>query len=326
MSLRDWGENQSWRMRFAIVILAAGAVLFPARAFADGAGTCTAGTTVRLSAPEASQGSLLLIALKSTKSLAEVQGDWGGRSVPMWRAGADEGQRKGLLGVDLEKEPAEYGLKITGETASGEKVSCSVKVAVRQGRFATERLQVGTEFDEPNPEQVKRANEERQKLRDIFDRVTPERLWDGPFRVPLDGVTTGSNFGKRRILNGNAGSPHGGADFPAVTGTPVHAAQRGNVALAEELFFSGNTVVLDHGLGIYTFYGHLSEIDVKAGDALEAGAVLGKVGATGRVTGPHLHWGLTVERARVNPLLLVKLLGNSPEVPARKRSLKRRTR
>ena len=129
-----------------------------------------------------------------------------------------------------------------------------------------------------------------------------------------------------RILNGNPGSPHGGADFPAVTGTPVHAAQRGNVALAEELFFSGNTVVLDHGLGIYTFYGHLSEIDVKAGDALEAGAVLGKVGATGRVTGPHLHWGLTVERARVNPLLLVKLLGNSPEVPARKRSLKRRTR
>src|SRR5437762_4503587 len=94
MSLRDWGENQSWRMRFAIVILAAGAVLFPARAFADGAGTCTAGTTVRLSAPEASQGSLLLIALKSTKSLAEVQGDWGGRSVPMWRAGADEGDRK----------------------------------------------------------------------------------------------------------------------------------------------------------------------------------------------------------------------------------------
>jgi len=82
------------------------------------------------------------------------------------------------------------------------------------------------------------------------------------------------------------------------------------VALAEELFFSGNTVVLDHGLGIYTFYGHLSEIDVKVGDDLETGAVLGKVGATGRVTGPHLHWGLTVERARVNPLQIVRLLEN----------------
>jgi murein DD-endopeptidase MepM/ murein hydrolase activator NlpD len=82
------------------------------------------------------------------------------------------------------------------------------------------------------------------------------------------------------------------------------------VVLAEELFFSGNTVVVDHGLGIYTFYGHLSEIDVKVGDALEPGAVLGKVGATGRVTGPHLHWGLTVERARVNPLQIVKVLEN----------------
>ena len=90
----------------------------------------------------------------------------------------------------------------------------------------------------------------------------------------------------------------------------MHAAQRGRVVLAEELFFSGNTVVIDHGLGIYTFYGHLSEIDVKVGDQLETSAVLGKVGATGRVTGPHLHWGLTVERARVNPVLIVKLLEN----------------
>ena len=127
--------------------------------------------------------------------------------------------------------------------------------------------------------------------------------------MPLDGVTTGGNFGKRRILNGQSGSPHGGVDFPATTGTPVHAPQRGQVVLAEELFFSGNTVVLDHGLGIYTLYAHLSEISVKVGDALETGAVLGKVGATGRVTGPHLHWGLTVEGARVNPLQIVELLG-----------------
>ena len=94
------------------------------------------------------------------------------------------------------------------------------------------------------------------------------------------------------------------------------------MALAEELFFSGNTVVVDHGFGIYTFYGHLSEIDVKAGDVVEAGATLGKVGATGRVTGPHLHWGLTVERARVNPLQLVKLLGDSPGEAASKDSAK----
>jgi murein DD-endopeptidase MepM/ murein hydrolase activator NlpD len=199
-------------------------------------------------------------------------------------------------------------LKVTGQTTSGEKIFCTALVEVNEGRFATEKLHVGKQFVEPSPEQVKRANEERQKLRDIFDRVTSERLWSGKFRVPLDGVSTGGNFGKRRILNGQPGSPHGGVDFPALTGTPVYAAQRGRVVLAEELFFSGNTVVIDHGLGIYSFYGHLSEMDVKVGDTLESGHVLGKVGATGRVTGPHLHWGLTVERARVNPLQIVKLL------------------
>jgi murein DD-endopeptidase MepM/ murein hydrolase activator NlpD len=310
------------KVQFAVAYLAAIAALVPPAATAKQARACTTGTTLRLSAPASSQGGLLLIELKGTKPLAEVQGDWGGKSVPLWQEGSREAQRKGLLGVDLEKAPGEYELKVTGQTASGEKMSCSVMVRVRKGQFATEKLQVGKQFVEPSPEQIKRADEERQKLRDIFDRVTPERLWDGKFRIPLDGVTTGSNFGRRRILNGNPGSPHGGMDLPGATGTPVHAAQRGHVVLAEELFFSGNTVVVDHGLGIYTFYGHLSEIDVKAGDALEAGGLLGKVGATGRVTGPHLHWGLTVERARVNPLLLVKLLGNSSPDAAMKNSPK----
>jgi murein DD-endopeptidase MepM/ murein hydrolase activator NlpD len=326
MTLRDWMSVRKRRMGLALVIFAAGAALLSPGAVAKDPSACTAGTTLRLSAPETGQGSLLLMELKSAKPLAEVQGEWDGRSVPLWQEGANEAQRRGLLGVDLEKAPGEYELKVTGETAVGEKIRCSVMVAVRKGQFATEKLQVEKQFVEPSPEQINRANEERQRLRDIFDRVTPERLWDGPFRIPLDGVTTGSNFGKRRILNGNPGSPHSGMDLPGTTGTPVHAVQRGHVALAEELFFSGNTVVLDHGLGIYTLYAHLSEIDVKAGDALETGAVLGKVGATGRVTGPHLHWGLTVERARVNPLLLVKLLGNSSMEAAAKRPSKSRTR
>jgi len=309
-------------VRFPLACLAVTAAMLPAALTAKEAGSCTPETTLLLSAPESSQGSLLLIELKSTKALAEVQGDWGGRSVPIWREAADETQRKGLLAVDLEKPPGEYELKITGQTAGGEKISCNAMVTVRKGQFATERLHVGKQFVEPSPEQIKRADEERQKLRDIFDRVTPERLWNGKFCIPLDGVTSGSNFGKRRILNGDPGSPHGGADLPGATGTPVHATQRGRVALAEELFFAGNAVVLDHGLGIYTFYAHLSEIGVKVGDTLEAGAVLGKVGVTGRVTGPHLHWGLTVERARVNPLLLVKLLGNSPEEASPKETFK----
>jgi murein DD-endopeptidase MepM/ murein hydrolase activator NlpD len=308
MRLRGANPIRMWGGWCGLLGLGAALVL-PASEMANEGRSCSAGTNLHLSSPESSQGSLLLAEVKSTKPLAEVKGDWGGRSVPFWQEAGSQEIHRGLLGVDLEKAPGAYELTVTGQTSDGEKVACNAMVEVKQGRFATEKLTVGKQFVEPSPEQIKRADEERQKLRDIFDRVTPERLWDGKFRIPLDGATTGSNFGKRRILNGVPGSPHGGADLPGTTGTPVHAAQRGRVVLAEELFFAGNTVVVDHGLGIYTFYGHLSKIDVKVGDALETGAVLGEVGATGRVTGPHLHWGLTVERARVNPLEIVQLLG-----------------
>ena len=273
--------------------------------------------TLKLSAVESSQGSLLLVEVRSRIPIRDLIAEWNDKKVPFWQASAAQPAgrslirdlRQALLGVDLEKLPGVYPLLMHVTVVNGNPASCTVQIPVRKGKFATESLHVEKEFVEPNPEQIKRANEERDQLRHIFDQVTPEKLWTGKFRVPLDGVTTGSNFGKRRILNGQPGSPHGGVDFPAITGTPVHAAQSGRVALAQELFFSGNTVVVDHGLGVYTFYGHLSAIDVKAGDTVNSGQVLGKVGATGRVTGPHLHWGLTVERARVNPLQLVQLPG-----------------
>jgi murein DD-endopeptidase MepM/ murein hydrolase activator NlpD len=310
-----------------VLCLASALLPFPVLAKAGGPQTCGPGVTLTLSAPSSSQGSLLLLEVRSRKPLAEVTAEWNSKNVPFWQvpsSGIDSSKagpdlREAILGVDLEKAPGTYPLLLHVQVTGGKPEACTLQIPVHAGKFATEKLQVGKEFVEPSPEQIQRANEERDKLRAIFDQVTPEKLWDGDFRVPLDGVTTGGNFGKRRVLNGQPGSPHSGVDFPALTGTPVHAAQRCRVALAQELFFSGNTVVVDHGLGIYTFYGHLSEIDVKPGDELQSGQVLGKVGATGRVTGPHLHWGLTVERARVNPLQLVKLLGATAE-PATKRT------
>lgn len=292
---------------------------------------CPAGLRLRLSAPLALQGSLVLAEVRSARALEDVKGIWGGREAPFWREAASrEAPRpadvpqtsldhpaetalpetwRALAGVDLEKPPGAYRFTLTARARGGEPMSCSVLLRVRKGRFATERLRVDKQFSEPSVEQLLRANHERERLRAIYDGVTGERLWRGGFRLPLDGVDAGGNFGRRRILNGQPGSPHSGVDFPAAAGTPVHAAQRGRVALAEELFFSGNTVVLDHGLGIYTFYGHLETIAVHAGAVVEAGAELGTAGATGRVTGPHLHWGLTVLRARVDGLQLVKLLG-----------------
>ena len=314
---------QVGRLLKVALCLASGLLSLPLLAKDRTPQTCGPGITLKLSAPSSSQGSLLLLEVRSRKPLAEVTAEWNSKNVPFWQvnsAGTDASKvsstdlRQAILGVDLEKAPGAYPLLVRVQTTGGKPSSCTIQIPVHAGKFATERLQVGKEFVEPSPEQIQRANEERDRLRAIFDQVTPEKLWDGDFRVPLDGVTTGGNFGKRRVLNGQPGSPHGGVDFPAVTGTPIHAAQSGRVALAQELFFSGNTVVVDHGLGIYTFYGHLSEVDVKVGDELQAGQVLGKAGATGRVTGPHLHWGLTVERARVNPLQLVKVLGTAAEL------------
>jgi murein DD-endopeptidase MepM/ murein hydrolase activator NlpD len=247
---------------------------------------CSGGLQLRLSAPLASQGSLLTAEVRSAKAIKEITGTWMEREVYFWKAGTTAGQRRGaeveqaLVGVDLEKAPGTYKLSVAATLDSGEKAVCSVALAVRAGKFATEKLTVEKQFVEPNEAQAARAVAEQQKLRQLFDHVTPEKLWHGDFQFPLKGITRGTNFGKRRILNGQSRSPHTGADFPAVTGTPVYATQGGHVVLAEELYFSGNTVIMDHGLGVYSLYGHLSEFAVAAGDDIRGGAVIGKVGAS----------------------------------------------
>jgi murein DD-endopeptidase MepM/ murein hydrolase activator NlpD len=282
---------------------------------------CIGGLEVRVSAPdtpEEVQGMLLLVEVRSEKPMTQITAKWNDREVPFWKEPVSDKDksadavdvRRALLGIDLEKPAGKYPFGVETQVADGQRLTCTETMVVEEGHFATENLTVKKQFVEPNPEQEARAKAEQQRLREIYDTVTPERLWDGPFRMPLVGDFKGSNFGKRRVLNGHPGSPHGGTDFPAPTGTPVHAAQRGKVVLAEELFFSGNTVVIDHGLGIYTFYCHFSEIDAKVGEMVDAGTVIGKVGATGRVTGPHLHWALEVQRARVSALDIVKLLGS----------------
>ena len=263
---------------------------------------CGNGLTLKLSAAAAAQGSLLLAEVVGPKGLTGMKADFNGREIPLWSEGEKAATLHGLIGVDLETKPGKYEWKVSWQDAKGMAVSCSADVSVRAGKFLTEHLKVEKQFVEPNPEQEKRAADDQKKMKAIYDTVTPERLWQGKFRIPLNGVTTGGNFGRRRVLNGQSRSPHAGVDFPAASGTPVFAAQAGKVVLAEGLYYSGNTVVIDHGYGIYTMYAHLSEIEVHAGDAVKLSDEIGKVGATGRVTGPHLHWGLTVDHARVNAL------------------------
>jgi murein DD-endopeptidase MepM/ murein hydrolase activator NlpD len=116
-----------------------------------------------------------------------------------------------------------------------------------------------------------------------------------------------SGFGRRRIVNGEPRSPHSGVDLKATTGTPIRAANAGKVVMAKDLFFAGKTIILDHGLGLYTVYAHCSKMHAKLGDQVGLGEIIGEVGATGRVTGPHLHWACRINGARVNPLGLTTL-------------------
>ena len=277
----------------------------PCVARAQQSQTCGKGVTLRLNASSAGQGGLLELTLSSVAPVTDLTGTWAGNPLPFWAASSQI--HHALLGIDLERAPGKYDLNVSGKLPDSVPLECKAVISVVAGHFTIERLKVADQFVNPNPEESARAEKDSARIHEIYAHPTDERLWSGKFRMPLDGVTTGHNFGTRRVLNGEARSPHAGLDMPAKTGTPIHASQRGRVMLADDLFNSGNTVILDHGLGVYTFYCHMSAIKVAAGDMVNAGTLIGLVGATGRVTGPHLHWALNINGARVNPLQIVLL-------------------
>lgn len=275
--------------------------------------SCGDGVELTLSAAEAIQGSTLLVEVRAPRSLTNLRGRWRDRNVSFWVT-EDTGTYQSLIGIDLDQPAKSFPLTLTSDLPGGEDFVCETLVQVRKGSYTVERLTVDQRFMELSEKDLARYNREARRLRGFWATATPERLWAGGFRIPVKARRVSGNFGRRRVLNGESRSPHSGEDFPADSGTPVRATQRGRVVMAQDLFFSGNTVVLDHGLGLYTLYAHLNSMSVKEGDMLDGNQLLGRVGSTGRVTGPHLHWGVRLNGARVNPLDLVKLIPSQPQV------------
>lgn len=249
------------------------------------------------------QGQAVRLDVPHEVGLESVHVHWGEREVPFVRRGEDWIT---AIGIDLDTVPGEHPAQLVLEFADGREQRRTVTVDVRAVRFPTTELTVEPKYVELSPADQARAERESREIAAIYTTLTPEAYWTEPFIVPIPGATGGRNFGHRRIFNGQARAPHSGADLRATTGTPVHAANRGRVVLAKELFFSGNAVFLDHGLGVYSVYLHLSEIQVDVGEIVERGQILGLAGATGRVTGPHLHWGARVLDARVDPFSLIE--------------------
>lgn len=209
----------------------------------------------------------------------------------------------GILAVDLTTAPGEYDLNL--EHRGGK---LTRRVVVTDGDFGVQRLKLSPEMVTLSEDTLKRVRRESGLIKKVWSMSVDKPLWQGNFVMPVDGPVTGV-FGTRRILNGEERSPHSGVDIAAPEGAPVAASNSGRVAFVGDFFFYGKFIVIDHGLGIFTLYAHLSEVKVVQGEVVEKGAVIGEVGKTGRATGPHLHFSVKVGRARVSPDRLFAALG-----------------
>ncbi len=206
-----------------------------------------------------------------------------------------------VVGVGLDAAPGPHHVVV--KTTDGE-ATIDFEVVIKQ--YPEQRLTIPDRRKvNPLPEDLERIERESKLQRAAYARRTPVRPDLLPFKQPVQGIYS-SPFGLRRFLNDQPRSPHSGLDIAAATGTPVAAPAPATVALTGDFFFSGNVVLLDHGGGLITMYGHLDRIDVKDGQDLARGDVVGTVGATGRVTGPHLHWTISIQGERVDPIILME--------------------
>jgi hypothetical protein len=212
---------------------------------------------------------------------------------------------KVLIGIDLDVPAGRHVVSISTEGPKPQRTTHTLQVLAKA--FPTRKLTVDPNFVNPPPEAQERIARDQKDLDQVWKSSASNRLWHDQFVRPVPDQSN-SAFGTRSVYNGEPRSPHAGADFLSPAGRPIVAPNGGRVALAKDLYLSGNTVILDHGLGLFSTFMHLSKIDVKEGDVVTSGQRLGEVGATGRVTGPHLHWAVRVSGSRVDPLSLLAVV------------------
>ena len=201
-----------------------------------------------------------------------------------------------VIGIPLSSKPGNHQIKVGGKSIPFEVVE---KSYIEQRLTISDKRKVN-----PYARDMERIQQERAEMDQAFTTFKTELVTDTAFFPPVKGPMS-SSFGLRRILNDQPRSPHSGMDIAAPQGTPIYAPSAGVVTATGDYFFNGNTILLDHGHGLVTLYCHLSEITVKPGESIDKGQLIGRVGATGRVTGPHLHWGVSLNNARVNPALFL---------------------
>lgn len=251
---------------------------------------------LRVSATSVRQGSAVGVTVLNVPAAGVLRVRFAGRVWPLYRHGS---AAVTYVGTDPFTAPGQRRIVAEVVVRTSTRRLASGTITVVNEVFATRRLRL-----DPSKEALfdpALVAVERRKVGAAFVMVTPRRLWDGPFVLPTSAPRS-SPYGVQSIYNGTLHGWHRGTDFAAPPDSPVRAANHGMVRLAEAIPLSGNAVLIDHGLGVFTTYMHLSSITVRAGQRVRKGDLVGAVGSTGVATGPHLHWGLRVNGLYVDPL------------------------
>ena len=230
-----------------------------------------------------------------------------GKRYPFFKKPNDDGYYA-LIPTSYYQKPKDTTATIVYTT--DKKRYLTSQIFIEDAKYKKERLRVDPSKAKFSKKALIRIKKEAKEAKKIYNHYTKKLYFNSPFILPLHSKIT-SAFGNKRVFNGILKSYHSGTDFRAKMGTPIIASNRGKVVLVKNRFFAGNSVVIDHGEGIYSGYYHLSKFAVKLGDIVEKGQVIGYSGATGRVTGPHLHFTFHVGGVCVDPLQFVKLVNEN---------------
>lgn len=299
MTGKDVAANghSRWDLR-AIVAVVLLASVFPVNLFPEGLKD-RPGSDGQLSGK---QGQVLLVRVPVEGRATEITGRFLSRRVPFFLDGSEP---LGLLGIDMQDAPGMHELAVEVKDAGGTR-RLSYNVLVLKEKYPVQHLTLPKDKVDLDDEALVRVKMEQEQVKTALERISAERLWRGRFVEPVHG-TVSRAFGRMRVINGQQRNPHNGEDIAAALGADVVAMNDGVASLTVDHFFSGKGIFIDHGLGLYSMYFHLSEVLVRDGERVTRGQVIGKVGASGRASGPHLHWGVRLNGARVNPYAMLAL-------------------
>ncbi len=263
------------------------------------------GPVIRLAYRSLQPGEPILIFLESDGTARSASVEFLGRTVDL-RPGPGGRSVFAFLGIDLQAKPGSHVMNIKIRKAVGPVETIRKELLVESKEFPFTKLLLKKEFVTPPAAALERIKREAELVALAMSVVTPEWLGDGPFMLPHN-APNWANFGQRRLNNNVLESVHAGLDIRAPYGEPIRATNAGRVVIASDLYLGGKTVIIDHGLGVFSSYGHLSKLLVRRGEAVKKGVAIGLCGSTGRSTGPHLHWSVKIFDARVDPEAMLRL-------------------